>query len=131
MGSYGIGVSRLVGALIEANHDEKGIKWPKSVAPFTLSIVNLMPDDQNCNTKSLEYYSYFMSNKIDTLYDDRICSIGKKLSDNDLIGTPIQIIIGKRDLSSGIIECKDRILNKSEKIKIEDVKKVILEKINS
>ena len=131
MGSYGIGVSRLVGALIEANHDEKGIKWPKSVAPFTLSIVNLMPDDQNCNTKSLEYYSYFMSNNIDTLYDERICSIGKKLSDNDLIGTPIQIIIGKRDLSAGVVEFKDRMLNKSKKIKIEEVKKVILEKINS
>ena len=130
MGSYGIGVSRLVGALIEANHDDKGIKWPKSVAPFTLSIVNLMPDNQNCNTKSLEYYSYFMSNNIDVLYDDRDCSIGKKLSDNDLIGIPIQIIIGKRDLNEGIIELKDRISNKSEKINIEEVKKVILEKIN-
>jgi prolyl-tRNA synthetase len=131
MGSYGIGVSRLVGALIEANHDEKGIKWPKSVAPFTLSVINLMPGDQNCTKKSSDYYSYFMNNKIDTLYDDRMCSIGKKLSDNDLIGTPIQIIIGKRDLSSGMIELKDRILNKSIKIKIEEVKKVILEKINS
>ena len=131
MGSYGIGVSRLVGALIEANHDEKGIKWPKSVAPFIISVVNLMPDDQNCNTKSLEYYSYFMSKNIDTLYDDRICSIGKKLSDNDLIGTPIQIIIGKRDLALGIVEFKERASNKSEKIKISEVKKVILEKINS
>ncbi len=129
MGSYGIGVSRLVGALIEANHDEKGIKWPKSVAPFKLSILNLMPDDQNCNTKSLEYYSYFMDENIETLYDDRICSIGKKLSDNDLIGTPVQIIIGKRDLAAGIIEIKDRILNKTEKIKIDEVKKVALKKL--
>jgi prolyl-tRNA synthetase len=131
MGSYGIGVSRLVGALIEANHDDKGIKWPKSVAPFKLSIVNLMTDDQNCNTKSLEYYSHFMNENIDTLYDDRNCSIGKKLSDNDLIGTPIQIIIGKRDLTAGVIEIKDRTLNKTEKIQIDDVKKVALQKINS
>ena len=129
MGSYGIGVSRLVGALIEANHDEKGIKWPKSVAPFKLSILNLMPDDQNCNTKSLEYYSYFMSENIDTLYDDRNCSIGKKLSDNELIGTPIQIIIGKRDLAEGEIEIKDRIFDKSEKVNIDDVKKVALQKL--
>ena len=129
MGSYGIGVSRLVGALIEANHDEKGIKWPKSVAPFKLSVLNLMPDDQNCNTKSSEYYSYFMSENIDTLYDDRNCSIGKKLSDNDLIGTPVQIIIGKRDLAKGVIEIKDRILNKSEKVNIDDVKKVALQKL--
>ena len=131
MGSYGIGVSRLVGALIEANHDDKGIRWPKSVAPFTLSIINLMPDDQNCNTKSLEYYSYFMDKNIDTLYDNRTCSIGKKLSDNDLIGIPIQVIIGKRDLGAGVVEYKNRITNQNEKIKIEEVKKVILEKINS
>ncbi len=131
MGSYGIGVSRLVGALIEANHDDKGIKWPKSVAPFKLSIVNLMSDDLNCNTKSLEYYSYFMKENIDTLYDDRNCSIGKKLSDNDLIGTPIQIIIGKRDLAAGVIEIKDRILDKTEKIQIDDVKKVALKKLKS
>ncbi len=131
MGSYGIGVSRLVGALIEANHDAKGIKWPRSVAPFKLSIINLMIDDQNCNTKALDYYSYFMSNHIETLYDNRDCSIGKKLTDNDLIGTPIQIIIGKRDLSSGLIEVKDRILNKSEKVKIEDIKEVVLKKLNS
>ena len=131
MGSYGIGVSRLVGALIEANHDEKGIIWPKSVAPFTLSIVNLMADDQNCNTNSLDYYSYFMNENIDTLYDDRNCSIGKKLSDNDLIGTPFQVIIGKRDLSDGVVEFKDRKLNKVEKIKIAEVKKFILKKINT
>ena len=131
MGSYGIGISRLVGALIEANHDDKGIKWPKSVAPFKLSIVNLMTDDQNCNTKSLEYYSHFMKENIDTLYDDRNCSIGKKLSDNDLIGTPIQIIIGKRNLAAGVIEIKDRTLNTFEKTQIDDVKKVVLQKINS
>ncbi len=131
MGSYGIGVSRLVGALIEANHDDKGIKWPKSVAPFNLSIVNLMREDQNCNTKSLEYYAYFMKENVDTLYDDRNCSIGKKLSDNDLIGTPIQIIIGKRDLAAGVIEIKDRLLDKSEKIQIDDVKKVVLKKLKS
>ncbi len=131
MGSYGIGVSRLVGALIEANHDEKGIKWPKSVAPFKLSIVNLTSNDQNCTIIALDYYSFFMNNNIDTLYDDRNCSIGKKLSDNDLIGTPIQVVLGKRDISDGVIEIKDRLLNTSEKIKIDDVKKVVLKKLNS
>ena len=90
-----------------------------------------MPDDQNCNTKSLEYYSYFMNENIETLYDDRNCSVGKKLSDNDLIGTPIQIIIGKRDLAEGLIEVKDRILDKTEKVQIDDIKKVALEKLKS
>ena len=57
MGSYGIGISRLVGAIIEANHDEKGIKWPLPVAPFTLSILNLMPEDQNCSDTAKSFYS--------------------------------------------------------------------------
>ena len=90
-----------------------------------------MPDDRNCNTKSLEYYSYFMNENIDTLYDDRNCSIGKKLSDNDLIGTPIQIIIGKRDLAQGLIEIKDRVLDKTEKVQIDEVKKVALQKLKA
>ena len=116
MGSYGIGVSRLVGAIIEAYHDENGIKWPLEVAPFKVSIVNLMPEDQDCATKSSEYYEYFMKNNIEVILDDRICSIGKKLSDNELIGTPYQIIIGKRDLKDNLVEIKNRQNNESEKI---------------
>ena len=116
MGSYGIGVSRLVGAIIEAYHDEKGIRWPLEVAPFKVSIVNLMPEDQDCATKSSEYYEYFMKNNIEVILDDRICSIGKKLSDNELIGTPYQIIIGKRDLKDNLVEIKNRQNNESEKI---------------
>jgi len=116
MGSYGIGVSRLVGAIIEAYHDQNGIRWPLEVAPFKVSIVNLMPEDQDCATKSSEYYEYFMKNNIEVILDDRICSIGKKLSDNELIGTPYQIIIGKRDLKDNLVEIKNRQNNESEKI---------------
>ena len=116
MGSYGIGISRLVGAIIEAYHDDKGIKWPLSVAPFKISIINLMPDDQDCAIKAIEYYDYFMNNKTDVILDDRVCSIGKKLSDNELIGIPFQIIIGKRDLKQGVVEFKDRQKNTSKKI---------------
>ena len=121
MGSYGIGISRLVGAIIEAYHDDKGIKWPLSVAPFKISIVNLMPDDQTCATKAMEYYNFYMNNKIDILLDDRLCSIGKKYSDNDLIGIPIQIIIGKRDLKDNLVEIKSRINNLSKKIHVDKV----------
>jgi len=131
MGSYGIGISRLVGAIIEANHDEKGIKWPLSVAPFSLSIINLMPDDQDCAIKSEEYYKYFMNKDIEVLYDDRICSIGKKLSDNELIGIPLQIIIGKRDLKEGLVEVKNRLNNKSSKIEIDKVINYILSKVKN
>ena len=105
-----------MGAIIEAYHDEKGIRWPLEVAPFKVSIVNLMPEDQDCATKSSEYYEYFMKNNIEVILDDRICSIGKKLSDNELIGTPYQIIIGKRDLKNNLVEIKNRQNNESEKI---------------
>ena len=121
MGSYGIGVSRLVGAIIEAYHDDNGIKWPIDVAPFKIAIINLMPEDQDCDTKSLEYYEYFMKHNIEVILDDRICSIGKKLSDNELIGTPFQIIIGKRDLKNNLVEFKNRQNNEIEKIATNDV----------
>ena len=121
MGSYGIGVSRLVGAIIEAYHDDNGIKWPLDVAPFKIAIINLMPEDQDCDTKSLEYYEYFMKHNIEVILDDRICSIGKKLSDNELIGTPFQIIIGKRDLKNNLVEFKNRQNNEIEKISSNDV----------
>ena len=121
MGSYGIGVSRLVGAIIEAYHDDNGIKWPLDVAPFKIAIINLMPEDQDCDTKSLEYYEYFMKNNIEVILDDRICSIGKKLSDNELIGTPFQIIIGKRDLKNNLVEFKNRQNYEIKKISSNDV----------
>ena len=98
MGSYGIGVSRLVGAIIEAYHDEKGIKWPLSVAPFHISIINLMVDDPLCKKISDEIYQKLLNKNLEILYDDRDCSIGKKLADNELIGIPFQVIVGKRDL---------------------------------
>ena len=79
-----------------------------------------MPEDQDCATKSLECYEYFMKNNIEVILDDRICSIGKKLSDNELIGTPYQIIIGKRDLKDNLVEIKNRQNNESKKISSDD-----------
>ena len=129
MGSYGIGISRLVGAVIEAFHDDVGIKWPLNLAPFKVSIINLMVDNKNCNKVSEEIYQNLNILSDDILYDDRDCSIGKKLSDNDLIGTPYQIIIGKRDLENNLIEIKNRFKNKSQKISVSEVKNFISEKI--
>ena len=128
MGSYGIGISRLVGALIEAFHDEKGIKWPLSVAPFKLSIINLMIKDEDCKKKCDEFYKKFINMNIEVLYDDRDCSIGKKLSDNELIGIPYQLIIGKRDLKDNLIEIKDRLNNKSNKMSPEEVINLLFNK---
>jgi len=130
MGSYGIGISRLVGAIIEAFHDEKGIVWPISVAPFHISLINLMTDDENCKKISDEIYNKFQNTDLDVLYDDRNYSIGKKLSDNDLIGIPYQIIIGKRDIKENLVEIKERKTNQSEKIKIDNIINYLISKIS-
>ena len=126
MGSYGIGVSRLVGAIIEASHDEKGIIWPIQIAPFKISLINLMPDDKSCKSECDRLYNDFINNNLEILYDDRNCSIGKKLSDNELIGTPYQLIIGKRDLTNNLVELKERKTNMSKKLSPNDAYNFIL-----
>ncbi len=127
MGSYGIGISRLVGAIIEAFHDDYGIKWPMSVAPFHVSLINLMADDKACSNMANIMYEKIRSSKLDVLYDDRDCSIGKKLSDNDLIGIPYQVIIGKRDLKDNIVQLKNRLNNETKKISPEEALNFLLE----
>jgi len=116
MGSHGIGVSRLVGALIEANHDEQGIIWPASVSPFDAVIINLKQNDQLCNEISIKIYNMLKANGFDILYDDRIDSVGAKFSSMDLIGIPKQIIIGPRGISEGLLEVKFR--NNGQRINI-------------
>jgi prolyl-tRNA synthetase len=108
MGSYGIGVSRLVGALIEANHDDAGIIWPESVAPFRLGLINLRPADDKCRTAADDLYAKLRGAGIDVLYDDRDESPGAKFAAMDLIGLPDQLILGPRGLAAGSIEWKNR-----------------------
>ena len=116
MGSHGIGVSRLVGALIEANHDEQGIIWPASVSPFDAVIINLKQNDQLCNEISIKIYNMLKANGFDILYDDRLDSVGAKFSSMDLIGIPKQIIVGPRGISEGLLEVKFR--NNGQRINI-------------
>ena len=129
MGSYGIGISRLVGAIIEAYHDKKGITWPLSVAPFSVSLINLMIDDKECQNISEMIYEKLTTMSIEVLFDERDCSIGKKLSDNDLIGIPFQIIIGKRDIKDNLVEIKNRLTDESKKISIDEVFKYLIDKL--
>ena len=130
MGSYGIGISRIVGAIIEAYHDDKGIIWPLQVSPFKLTILNLMPNDLECKKLSDEIYSIFLSNKIEVLYDDREISIGNKISANDLIGIPYQIIIGKRNLKEKVVELKERKSYTSKKMSPESAVDYIIKEVN-
>ncbi len=108
MGSYGIGVSRLIAAIIEASHDEKGIIWPRSVAPYQAIIINLRPSDQECSKKCEELYNKLQAQNIAVLYDDRDVSAGQKFSTADLIGIPTQIVIGPRGIKNGEAEVIDR-----------------------
>jgi prolyl-tRNA synthetase len=108
MGSYGIGVSRLVGALIEANHDDAGIIWPESVAPFRLGLINLRPGDKACAAAADDLYAKLRSAGVEVLYDDREEAPGAKFASMDLIGLPDQLIVGPRGLAAGNIEWKHR-----------------------
>jgi prolyl-tRNA synthetase len=108
MGSYGIGVSRLVGALIEASHDANGIVWPAAVAPFGCGIVNLRVGDAACDAMAGDLYARLMAAGLDPLYDDRSESAGAKFATMDLIGLPWQLVVGPRGAKSGTIEIKNR-----------------------
>jgi len=108
MGSYGIGVSRLVGALIEANHDDAGIVWPQSVAPFRVGLINLRPGDARCSTAAEDFYAKLLNARIEVLYDDRDESPGAKFATMDLIGVPDQIVIGPRGIAADTVELKAR-----------------------
>jgi len=108
MGSYGIGVSRLVGAIIEASHDDAGIIWPRSVAPFTVGLVNLRAGDARCVAAADDLYAKLNRAGIELLYDDRDESPGAKFAAMDLIGLPYQLVIGPRGLDKGVVEFKER-----------------------
>ncbi|MEQ3649099.1 proline--tRNA ligase [Hyphomonas sp.] len=108
MGSYGIGVSRLVGGIIEACHDENGIVWPESVAPFQVGIINMRVGDEACDEASEQAYQALELAGIDVLYDDTEDRAGGKFARMDLIGLPWQIVIGPRGLKNGVVEVKNR-----------------------
>jgi prolyl-tRNA synthetase len=105
MGSYGIGVSRLVGAIIEASHDEAGIIWPDAVAPFKVAVLNLKVGDAGTDALSERVYAAFAP---DAVYDDRADRAGAKFADADLMGYPWQAIIGPRGAAAGMVELKRR-----------------------
>ena len=108
MGSYGIGVSRLVGGIIEANHDEKGIIWPDTVAPFGVTVVNLKPGSDVCDTACQSLYEELKTIGVDPMLDDRDERPGAKLAAMDLIGIPWQIVVGPRGMENGMVEVKRR-----------------------
>jgi prolyl-tRNA synthetase len=118
MGSYGIGVSRVVAAAIEANHDERGIIWPSAISPFDVVLINIRVGDLNSDKICDQLYQKFQEKGIDALYDYTKKSLGQKFAIADLIGIPTQIIVGPKSLAEGYFEKKDRRTGKVEKINI-------------
>ncbi len=108
MGSYGIGVSRLVGAIIEASHDDNGIIWPESVAPWRVGLINLKLDDPVCAAACEKIYADLNEAGVETLYDDRDERAGAKFADMDLVGIPWQLTVGPRGIKDGKVEVKRR-----------------------
>ena len=119
MGSYGVGVSRLVGAIIEASHDEAGIVWPEAVAPWKVGLVTMRSDDEASIAAAESLYEKLQGAGIDTLYDDRDERGGVKLGSMDLIGLPWQVIVGPRGIAAGTVELKRRSIGAREELSLE------------
>jgi len=120
MGSHGIGVSRLLGAIIEANHDDNGIIWPEGVTPFHCGIINLKQGDDAADGACEQLYSALTKAGLEPLYDDRKERAGGKFATMDLIGVPWRITVGPRGLKNGVVELTSRRTGVSEEMTPED-----------
>jgi prolyl-tRNA synthetase len=108
MGSYGIGVSRMPAAIIEASHDDNGIIWPEAVAPFKVGLINIKVDDKAGTAMAEDIYAKLKNAGVEVLYDDRDERAGAKFAEMDLIGLPWQLVVGPRGAAKGQVEMKNR-----------------------
>ena len=120
-GSYGIGVSRLVGGIIEASHDKDGIIWPEAVAPYKVGLINIKSGDAEADAAAEKIYNALQAKGVEVLYDDRAQPGGAKFATMDLIGLPWQVIIGPRGLKDGIAEVKNRKTGARENVALDQV----------
>ena len=118
-GSYGVGVSRLLGAIIEASHDDNGIIWPEAVAPFKVGLINLKSGDADTDAACEDVYGKLTGAGVEVLYDDRDERAGGKFATMDLIGLPWQLVIGPRGLKSGVVELKNRATGEKEELSLD------------
>ena len=125
MGSYGVGVSRLLGAIIEASHDEQGIVWPDAVAPFGVAVVNLRPSDEAVNAACEEAYAALTAAGKEPLLDDSDERPGAKFATMDLIGLPWQLVIGPKGLKDGVVELKRRATGEKQGLPLAEALKAL------
>ncbi len=121
MGCYGIGLGRLMGAIVEVLADEKGIKWPKNVSPFHVHLLNLDTKNELINEWANNFFDGLTQAGVEVLYDDRDVRPGEKFNDADLIGIPLQVIIGARSFETGSVEIKNRLTGDSEAMAIDKI----------
>ena len=120
MGCYGIGVTRIMSAAIEQNHDERGIKWPVPIAPFEAVILPLQVKDDGLMAAAEQFYDALLAAGVDVAMDDRKVRPGVKFNDADLVGIPFQVVFGVRDMAEGIVEVKDRMSGEKHKVNIDE-----------
>ncbi|MFQ5598099.1 MAG: proline--tRNA ligase [Nitrospiria bacterium] len=128
MGCYGIGVSRIVSAAIEQNHDENGIIWPMPIAPFRIEIIPVQEGNHRVLTAAESIYKSLEGEKIEVLFEDRSERAGVKFNDADLLGIPYQVIVGERNLTKGFVELKDRRTGEKTTIPLKDIVKTMKHK---
>jgi prolyl-tRNA synthetase len=126
MGSYGVGVSRLAGAIIEASHDDAGIIWPDAVAPFGAAVLNLRVGDAGCDEVCEKAYQALTEAGIDPLYDDRDDRPGAKFAATDLVGIPWQLIVGPKGVQDGVVELKRRATGERQTLPLEAALKAVV-----
>lgn len=126
MGCYGVGVSRLVGAIIEASHDENGIIWPESVAPFHVGLINLRVGDSKCDALCQQLYDNLRASGRDVLYDDTDERAGAKFASMDLIGLPWQLTVGPKGAERGVVELKCRRTGEKQELSVASAQEQLL-----
>ena len=126
MGSYGIGIERIIACHIEQNHDENGIIWDKALAPFNVHLIGVNIENELVVSTATKLYQELLAERIDVLYDDRVgVSPGFKFKDADLLGMPLQLIVGERNLKQGNVEIKNRKTNERTILPIGEVNEFV------
>ncbi len=118
MGCYGIGVNRVMAAIVEEHHDEKGICWPRAVAPYEIHLITVNESDGNSCNEARKFYELLLKEKFEVLYDNRNERAGVKFNDADLVGIPVQVIFGEKNLKQGKVDVKLRKEGKSELVNL-------------
>jgi prolyl-tRNA synthetase len=121
MGCYGLGISRLMGVTVEALADDKGMRWPESIAPFTLHLINAMPNEPEAVAYSDELYDLLSTRGVAVLYDDRDARAGEKFADSDLLGIPNRVVVGREALAGNSLEVVNRASGEVERFTREEL----------